>query len=37
MYWSGPILLAFVIYHLLHMTVGVSIRTFAKASRMKTW
>ena len=23
MYWSGPILLAFVIYHLLHMTVGV--------------
>lgn len=23
MYWSGPILLAFVIYHLLHLTVGV--------------
>ncbi len=22
MYWSGPILLAFVIYHLLHLTVG---------------
>ena len=22
MYWSGPILLAFVIYHLLHMTTG---------------
>ena len=23
MYWSGPIILAFVIYHLLHLTVGV--------------
>jgi succinate dehydrogenase / fumarate reductase, cytochrome b subunit len=23
MYWSGPILLAFVIYHLLHLTAGV--------------
>ncbi len=23
MYWSGPILLAFIIYHLLHLTVGV--------------
>jgi succinate dehydrogenase / fumarate reductase cytochrome b subunit len=23
MYWSGPILLAFVIYHILHLTVGV--------------
>ena len=22
MYWSGPILLAFVIYHILHLTVG---------------
>ena len=22
MYWSGPILLAFIIYHLLHLTVG---------------
>jgi succinate dehydrogenase / fumarate reductase, cytochrome b subunit len=23
MYWSGPILLAFIIYHLLHLTAGV--------------
>ena len=23
MYWSGPIILAFVIYHLLHLTAGV--------------
>ena len=23
MYWSGPILLAFIIYHLLHLTVGI--------------
>lgn len=23
MYWSGPILLAFVIYHLMHFTIGV--------------
>ncbi len=24
MYWSGPIILAFVIYHLLHLTLGVA-------------
>jgi succinate dehydrogenase / fumarate reductase, cytochrome b subunit len=23
MYWSGPILLAFIVYHLMHLTLGV--------------